>query len=206
MPDPASPAPAASSGPASAAPSEDTLAATSPPRSGHLEVLERPAETDWQMLAPQSVTAERIASWIVALMLIVLGGIVLATALLTSAPGAWWSGLWLGLYALAVLGLIWAAHFLPSLAYRHTRYQLSEVGFEIRRGILWRSLITVPHARVQHTDVAQGPLQRSFDIGKLILYTAGTQHASVELNGLPFQRACELRDILVGRREASDGV
>lgn len=165
-----------------------------------------PTEADWRMLAPESVTTERISGWMLSGPLILAGGVVLAIILLTNAPSAIWTGLWIGLYGLAAAVLVWAAQFLPSLAYRHTRYRLSSVGFEIRRGILWRSRITVPHARVQHTDVAQGPLQRFYDLGKLIVYTAGTQHASVELDGLPFQVACELRDVLVGRREANDGV
>lgn len=152
------------------------------------------------------MTVERIAGWIFAAVVLVVGAIAVAIFLVISRSTSLIVGLVLGAYLAAAIGLIWSAHFHPAINYRHTFYQLSDVGFEIRRGILWRRRITVPHARVQHTDVAQGPLERSFDIGKLIVYTAGTQNASVELGGLAFQTACELRDALIRRREASDGV
>lgn len=184
----------------------EDVAASTAPRLGPLSAAGEAFAGDWQRVAPQAVTVERIASWIFAAVLIVAGAIAIGVYLLTVRPTSLSIGLILAAYVVAALGLIWAAHFLPAIAYRHTFYQLSDVGFEIRRGIVWRRLITVPHARVQHTDVAQGPLERSFDIGKLILYTAGTQNASVELGGLSFQTACQLRDALIRRREASDGV
>ena len=46
---------------------------------------------------------------------------------------------------------------------------------EIRRGRLVRVRTIVPFGRVQHIDVAQGPIQRPFGLGTLILHTAGTQ-------------------------------
>lgn len=141
-----------------------------------------------------------------ALMLSAVGAVVLGSLLLENWPPDWLGRTLIAVYAIAVLGLMVGSHVLPAIAYRHTRYRLSDMGFEIRRGILWRSSIIVPHNRVQHTDVAQGPLQRSFDLGKLIIYTAGTQNASVELNGLAFQTASQLRDALVGRLEGTDGV
>lgn len=160
----------------------------------------------WQSLSPRWITVERIASWVFALVLIAVGGVVVGVILLENWPPDRLGRILIGAYAVAALGLMVVSHVLPAIAYRHTRYRLSEIGFEIRRGILWRSSITVPHNRVQHTDVAQGPLQRPFDLGKLIIYTAGTQNASVELNGLAFQTACQLRDALVGRLEGTDGV
>ncbi|WP_164101734.1 PH domain-containing protein [Candidatus Laterigemmans baculatus] len=174
--------------------------------SGEPSGVPREEADRWQQVAPQSVTAERIAGWIFAAVVLVAGAVAILSFLLLSSPSPVLLGLVLAAYGLLAAVLIWAAHWHPALNYRHTFYQLSDAGFEIRRGILWRRRITVPHARVQHTDVAQGPLERSFDIGKLIVYTAGTQNASVELGGLAFTTACELRDALIGRREASDGV
>lgn len=164
------------------------------------------ADQPWQSLAPQSVTIERIVSWIFTLVLSAVGAGVIGSILLQDWPPDWLGPILIAVYLVAVLGLMVASHVMPAIAYRHTRYRLSGIGFEIRRGIFWRSSIVVPHSRVQHTDVAQGPLQRTFHLGKLIVFTAGTQHASVELNGINFQTACTLRDALVGRLEGTDGV
>jgi membrane protein YdbS with pleckstrin-like domain len=68
---------------------------------------------------------------------------------------------------------------------------------EIRRGVYWRAVITVPRSRVQHTDVSQGPLERSFGLGTLVIYTAGTEHAKVSLSGLEHTRALRIREHLL---------
>lgn len=167
---------------------------------------EASVDQPWRSLSPRWITVERIASWAFALVLSGIGAVVVATIVVENWPLEWPGRLLVAGYAVAAVGLMALSHVLPPIAYRHTCYRLSEVGFEIRRGILWRSSITVPHDRVQHTDVAQGPLQRAFDLGKLIIYTAGTQNASVELSGLDFDTACRLRDALVGHAEGADGV
>jgi membrane protein YdbS with pleckstrin-like domain len=78
---------------------------------------------------------------------------------------------------------------------------------EIRRGIFWRREITIPRARVQHTDVRQGPLQRQYGVAKLVIHTAGTEAASIELNGLSLPIAKWLRDALIGELKGkSDAV
>ncbi len=93
---------------------------------------------------------------------------------------------------IAAFGFLW-----PALRYRHTSYRLSDRGIRIRRGVVWRSVVTIPRTRVQHTDVSQGPVERAFELGTLIVYTAGTQHASVHLGGLSMQVAQRVRDYLI---------
>ena len=63
------------------------------------------------------------------------------------------------------------------------RYAVNEHGMEIRQGIFWRKVISIPKQRVQHTDVQQGPIMRRYHICKLVVHTAGTQHATVPLEG-----------------------
>jgi membrane protein YdbS with pleckstrin-like domain len=54
--------------------------------------------------------------------------------------------------------------------------------------------------------LAQGPLQRQWGLAKLIVYTAGTQHASVELEGLAYETAVGLRDHLLRQLGTRDVV
>ena len=58
-------------------------------------------------------------------------------------------------------------------------------------------VIHVPRSRVQHTDVSQGPVERRFGLGTLVIYTAGTDHAKVDLAGLEHGVALRLRDHLL---------
>jgi membrane protein YdbS with pleckstrin-like domain len=85
----------------------------------------------------------------------------------------------------------------PEAYYRRLRFGTDGSGITIERGIFWQSRIAVPRARIQHTDVSQGPLQRRYGVGTLKLYTAGSRHTKVELPGLAHADAVALRDALL---------
>jgi len=87
-----------------------------------------------------------------------------------------------------------ATLLLPRRRYRRWGYREGEDELEIRRGMLIRVRTIVPFGRVQHIDVAQGPVQRNFGLATLILHTAGTQGAAVALPGLRHTDAEAMRD------------
>lgn len=92
-----------------------------------------------------------------------------------------------------VLGLL-ATFIVPRRRYRRWGYKEGEDELEIRHGMLIRVRTIVPFGRVQHIDVAQGPIQRPFGLATLILHTAGTQGAAVPLPGLLHADAEAMRD------------
>ena len=96
----------------------------------------------------------------------------------------------------SLLGLLFALTW-PARAYRYTSYKVDDQGIEIRRGVFWREVVNVPRSRVQHIDVSQGPIERRYGLGKIVIYTAGTDHAKVELEGLEHGRALLIRDFLL---------
>jgi len=91
------------------------------------------------------------------------------------------------------LGLL-ATFVLPRRRYRRWGYREGDDELEIRRGMVMRVRTIVPFGRVQHIDVAQGPIQRPFGLSTLILHTAGTQGAAVSLPGLDNADAEGMRD------------
>jgi len=97
--------------------------------------------------------------------------------------------------ALGVHALWW-----PAVRFRHTFYRVSDQEIQIRRGVLWRSVHSIPRSRIQHTDVSQGPIERLFELATLVIYTAGTEHASVSLGGLAHPTAALIRDHLIAAR------
>ena len=148
-------------------------------------------------LDPRSVAAARIAGGIgaTAVSLPVLLGVAAATVAVPLGPGRALAAF--GAWA-AASGLLAAWCYLwPRVRYRRLRYRLDPQGFTIRRGVVWRSVTSVPKSRVQHTDVVQGPLERAFDLATLVVHTAGTQDASVSLGGLPHEGALRIRDYLI---------
>ena len=95
---------------------------------------------------------------------------------------------------LALLLAIAALVLLPQRRWRAWGYREEEDELHIRHGLWTRMRTVVPFGRVQHIDVAQGPVERGFGLATLILHTAGTRGASVPLPGLPFDEAERMRD------------
>ena len=83
---------------------------------------------------------------------------------------------------------------LPRRRYRAWGYNEGEDELAIRRGVWTRVRTVVPFGRVQHIDIAQGPIERRFDLATLILHTAGTRGAAVPLPGLKHDLAEAMRD------------
>jgi len=101
---------------------------------------------------------------------------------------------------IGVLGFLW-----PPLEFRRTTWRVGPDGFEIKRGVVFRHVVTVPRNRIQHTDVAQGPIQRRFGLATLSVHTAGTQEYEVQLSGIDRELALLVRDTLLEGHEGREG-
>ncbi len=153
-------------------------------------------------LDPRALRVDRIGS------LIFTGVVTLALAivLILDLVLGWWPWVarvpvWLGV-ALVVLGLLWLSIVWTRISHNATSYRVNDDGLEIRRGVMWRKVISVPRSRVQHTDVAQGPLLRRYGLGTLTVHTAATRTPSVLLQGLSYETAMKVREDL--RQTGSD--
>ena len=98
----------------------------------------------------------------------------------------------------ALLGLA-ALLILPGRRYRAWSYREDEDELHVRSGLLFRLYTIVPFGRVQHIDIAQGPIERSFGLATLILHTAGTRGSSVPLPGQARAEAEAMRDRIRGK-------
>ena len=156
-------------------------------------------------LDPRSVAASRVAGAIgaAAVALPALPAVLAAAVAAPLGPAR----AFLALAAWAAASALLAAwcYAWPGVRYRRMRYRLDRQGFTIRRGVVWRSVTSVPKSRVQHTDVSQGPLQRAFGLATLVIHTAGTQDSSVSLGGLTHGVALRIRDYLIDTGPAGDG-
>jgi len=158
-----------------------------------------------QPLDPRSVAAGRLGGWtFTAIVLLVVGGGVTTTLVMTHAPLV----SWLGSAAVGVVifgALALASHIGPAVRYRSTWLRLDDDGLEYEHGWLWRHHISVPRSRIQHTDVTQGPYERRFGLATLVIYTAGTEHAAIPIEGLSHETALAFRDALLARGEPAGG-
>jgi hypothetical protein len=145
-----------------------------------------------RQLDPRWIPLQRVHAAIVTAILALVsfvGVIVLWIASETLAFGLLLVPAWITLMA----ALAWHLQRWPAIAYRFTSYRVDETGMEIARGVYWRTITNIPRTRIQHTDVSQGPLERRYGLGTLMVYTAGTQHSQVTLSGLEFTTARRIR-------------
>ena len=133
-----------------------------------------------------------------------LGGGVILIVHLVAVPlvllAGWPSALVLLAGAAWPLNLVlqvWLAVRWPVIDYRHWKYQVDAEGIRIWSGVIWRQVVAVPRSRVQHIDVSQGPMERSYGLATLSIYTAGTRYSKVDLPGLDHGVALALRDQLL---------
>lgn len=71
----------------------------------------------------------------------------------------------------------------------------------IRRGRLFRSLVSVPYGRLQYVDLQSGPVARAVGIADLQVHTASPESGG-SIPGLPVEEAEALRARLAARGEA----
>ncbi len=152
-------------------------------------------------LDPRAIPLAQLVGAIVTVGAAVVSALPVGIIWVAARPPALVVGLMLGGWALLVslLGL-WLRKW-PAISHRHASFTVHDEGLEIRRGVFWRTVISVPRSRVQHTDVAQGPLERRYGLGTLDIYTAGRAHAKVDLHGLDYQTAFAIRDHLLPQAE-----
>ena len=155
---------------------------------------------------PQGVPAAsryltvRFVHTISALALPILAGVALYCA------GAFFGGpevlRIIGLAVIAVFGL-WGLWWILTTP-RRTRalgYALESNLLMARRGIVFRSMSSMPYGRIQYVDVDSGPLERMCGVARLTVRTAGTTTGTMVLFGIPLNVAEELRADLVRRAD-----
>lgn len=142
----------------------------------------------WTPLEPGQLKAMRISAAITAL-------IVLVVAI--GLDG------WLFLEVNTPLGLVTAPAALLLLYYvliaqgrrfRRWGYAKTEDELHVAHGVYVHTETTVAFHRVQHIDVAQGPIERMCGVWELVLNTSGTLNSRIRLPGLSRATAEALRD------------
>jgi membrane protein YdbS with pleckstrin-like domain len=141
-----------------------------------------------QSLHPDQIKVLRIRAAI-ASAIVLAGAWVLDMTALRETPAPEYA-----LPGAALLVALYAVLILPGRRYRAWGYAEGEDELAVRSGLWVRRRTIVPFGRVQHIDIAQGPIERRYRLATLILHTAGTRGASVSLPGLLHTDAEAMRD------------
>ena len=137
-------------------------------------------------LHPNYVKVVRLTSLLFATPLVI-------AALILEATGVLPRGAFLSPVLLLALWLVIRA---PLRRYQARGYQLGADRLRVVRGLVFNSDTVVPFGRVQHIDVHQGPLERAYGLGTLVVHTAGNHNASVALPGVAHDDALAMRETI----------
>ena len=146
------------------------------------------------------IPLERGQLWVMRIHALAVGALALAAGLLGEAILRDNVDLPPGIVTIPLLVLLlYPVLVAPGRRYRAWGYAMDADELRIARGVWTRIETIVPLARVQHVDVSQGPIERTFGVCRLVLHTAGTMHSRVLLPGLARATAEALRDEVRGR-------
>lgn len=145
---------------------------------------------EWHPVSPQLAVVRRVTA--TATLLPLTAAAVAAAVLLTP---------WLGLAAVALVLLwLWLMWLIPRQVAAISWAELPEE-LAIRKGRIWRSMVTIPYGRIQYVDLSSGPYKRRKGLADIDVNTASPA-SSGDLPGLPVETAEELRVRLSAHGEA----
>jgi len=156
------------------------------------------SEQPWHGLDSDYQSARQIAISIQSLGLLALGLVAI------TLNGGWrfpWIVLAVGLaWVLSIVGrMLWLQKAFPRM-----QYALRERDITYQRGLLLRTVTSVPFNRLQHAEVTQGVTERAMKLASLKVYTAGGSGSDLSIPGLPLTRAYELKDYVLKQAHAHD--
>lgn len=122
-----------------------------------------------------------------------IGGYLLTD--ISDVPEAFWAmvGLW----------IIWAltSFILTTLGYKIRGYILREKDIVHRKGVVFKTITTIPFNRVQHCEVSQGLIQRMFDLHTLQIFTAGGSNSDLSIPGLKADTAQRIKEFIINKTD-----
>lgn len=98
-------------------------------------------------------------------------------------------------YMLLVVAFI-VTLFLKIIGFKKRKYAVREKDISYKKGVLFRSLTTVPFNRVQHVEIDQGPVARYFGLVSLSVFTAGDSSDDLKVPGLLKEEAEQIKEFI----------
>lgn len=98
------------------------------------------------------------------------------------------------------LGVLTVLPVFPVLTYiscRRCGYALRNHDIALRKGIFWRKQIIQPLVRLQHIELARGPVDKYLDLAGLRIFSAGTGAETFTIPGLDASTAERMRQRLL---------
>ena len=109
------------------------------------------------------------------------------------------------LISLSSIVVLFSLNFIITvLGFKKKQYALRQRDIVYTKGLIWSVRTTVPFNRIQHAELKQGPIERTFGLNSLKIYTAGGQSSDLVIPGLPEDVALNIKDFVL-KKTAEDG-
>ncbi|HEX4886467.1 MAG TPA: PH domain-containing protein [Luteibaculaceae bacterium] len=132
-------------------------------------------------------------------LLITLGALTLA-----AFKGWLFNGLfWLIAGVAVVVGSVVTIVY-ESWAVRCEGYAVRAADVHYRSGIWFKSVMSMPIARLQHCAIQQGPIEKLFDLSTLVFFSAASDSGDIRLSGIHIEEAQRIQAFVlrqIGRDE-----
>lgn len=76
-------------------------------------------------------------------------------------------------FLIFVAAIFVSAYLWAKWTYNNYKYQITEEGVKIEKGVIWKHYVTIPFERIQNVDIYRGILARLLGLSDLQIQTAG---------------------------------
>lgn len=155
--------------------------------------LPKASEIPYEALDRKYLTVSIISTTIFAIVLL-MGWIAFATF-----TSIWGNIMYILISLIAVLVFIGVRLFLQIKGFHKKGYAMRDRDIVYRSGLIWHSVTAVPFNRIQHCSFHQGPVEKSFGLATIRVFTAGGEGSDLTIPGLPEEKAKEIKDFILKR-------
>jgi len=153
-----------------------------------------------EQLDPRALRLWRISEGLQTVVFVAFAAVVSAV-LLRATDLSWF--LAVAPVAIALVVGVAIVVLVPSIRWRHWRYEVGELEVDLQRGLWTITRTRVPMSRIQHVDTRRGPLEQRFDLATVVLYTAAGAN---EIPALALAVADTVRDRIASLANTHDDV
>ena len=85
---------------------------------------------------------------------------------------------------------------IKTIEFKKRRYVVREKDISYKKGVLFRSITTVPFNRIQHVEIDEGPISRFLGLVSLSVFTAGDSSDDLKISGLLKEDAQQIKEFI----------
>jgi membrane protein YdbS with pleckstrin-like domain len=82
------------------------------------------------------------------------------------------------------------------VGFKKRKYAVREKDISYKKGVLFKSLTSIPFNRIQHIEIDEGPISRLFGLVSLSVFTAGDSSDDLKISGLLKEEAKQIKEFI----------